>query len=362
MGQPARHLSATLNAGLATRQFQRSFGPMGVQPVRGVDLNLDEFDLSAATDVSANFIKLEAGADISSEFWHSIEDGLDSPFDEESKHLLRCIFHPNLSDRLTEGDHFIPPETSSTYVQRLRGLVEAEEDVRRRRRDHFCSKAFHADSPGSLFPSSWMSSVEILRSKEVTKQAPTRHPWPHWKAQAHALEQVLENAAPIFDRSTEDGARFRIYRIGSLEVRTIREHGSMEAVGAVFSSQAPASRLRVQESAKNEERLVKATEYVERCGKDHRCFIVFETEAGNSIVVEESTQISDSKCVDNPLNLADRISLAKVTRATNCITARLTVGEITTCETDAYARVTGESCGLRFRVNGCNALAADALP
>merc|ERR1711972_753256 len=46
--QPARHLSATLSAGLATRQFQRSFGPMGVQPARvSAGVGLDKFALSA---------------------------------------------------------------------------------------------------------------------------------------------------------------------------------------------------------------------------------------------------------------------------------------------------------------------------
>merc|ERR1719266_2335775 len=47
--QPARHLSATLSAGLATRQFQRSFGPVGVQPARvSAGVGLDKFALAGA--------------------------------------------------------------------------------------------------------------------------------------------------------------------------------------------------------------------------------------------------------------------------------------------------------------------------
>merc|ERR1712008_53976 len=332
---------------------------MGIQPARvsagqarGVDLNLDEFDLSAPTNVSADsFIKLEAGVDISCEFWSSIGDGMDSPFDEESKTLLRRVFHPTLSDREIEGDRFIPPDTSSTYVQRLRASVEEEQGVRRQRRDHFCSRAFQMDSPGPLFPLTWVSSVEILRNETKAKHAPALDPLPDRKAHAHAFEQALESMVPVFDRSTEDGTYFRIYRIGSIEVRTTQNQGGVEAIVAVFSSQASTSRVRPQETAKNQERLMKVTEYVERCGKDHRCFVVFETESGNSIVIEESPKEGTARRTDHPQNLTDRTSLAKVTRATNCTMARLSVGEITTCETDSYAWATGESRAFRFRIN-----------
>jgi hypothetical protein len=317
-----------------------------------VDLNLDEFDLSAPTNISADsFIKLEAGADISSEFWSSIGDGLDSPFDEESKGLLRHVFHPTLSDREMEGDRFIPPDPSSAYVQRLRGLVEEEQGVRRQRRDHFCSKAFHMDSPGPLFPSTWVPSVEILHNEAKAKHAPALHPRPDWQAQAHAFEQALESVVPVFDRSTEDGTCFRIYRIGSIEVRTTQEQEGVEAIGAVFSTQASTSRVRPQDASKDKERLKKVTEYVERYGKDHRCFIVIETDSGNSIVIEDSPKEGTARRIDHPQNLADRTSLAKVTRAAECRMARLSVGEIPTCETDVYAWATGESRDLRFRVS-----------
>ena len=43
--------------------------------------------------------------------------------------------------------------------------------------------------------------------------------------------KVLPVAAPEFNKATEDGVVFRIYRIGSLEVRTIQEPGSSEPLG-----------------------------------------------------------------------------------------------------------------------------------
>merc|ERR1719471_1158346 len=128
--QPARHLSATLSAGLATRQFQRSFGPMGVQPARvaGVDLNLNEFNLSAPTDLERSDIvaKLDEGVDISEAFWMNIEGNSSSMFNEDDRLLLSQVFNPALSDRRNEGDRFVPPDTNREYVQRLRALVQEE--------------------------------------------------------------------------------------------------------------------------------------------------------------------------------------------------------------------------------------------
>merc|ERR1719210_570115 len=163
--QPARHLSATLSAGLATRQFQRSFGPMGVQPARvsGVDLNLDEFNLSAPSEIARSDIiaKLDEGVDISGAFWMNLEDDMTSMFNEEDRLLLNQVFNPALSDRRTEGDRFVPPDTSREYVQRLRALVQEETAMQEQRVDHFFSKAFEPDSAGPLFPLTWTSNMEI---------------------------------------------------------------------------------------------------------------------------------------------------------------------------------------------------------
>merc|ERR1719210_2151336 len=153
--QPARHLSATLSAGLATRQFQRSFGPMGVQPARvsGVDLNLDEFNLSAPTEVARSDIiaRLDEGADISAAFWMNLEDDVPSMFTEEDRLLLKQVFNPALSDRQDEGDRFIPPDASREYVQRLRSLVLEEQSVQEQRMDLFFNKTFDSENAGPMF-------------------------------------------------------------------------------------------------------------------------------------------------------------------------------------------------------------------
>merc|ERR1719464_2372288 len=188
--QPARHLSATLSAGLATRQFQRSFGPMGVQPARvqGVDLNLDEFNLSAATQVTrqeASF-KVAAGVDITGAFWSSLDDNSSSVFSCDNKALLRAVFNPRLSDRRDEGDRFVPPDTSFAYIQGLRTLLQEEESVRQQRERNFCSSSFDMETPGLLYPSSWRSSVEISRQETAGKHANcVRYARPDYKSQAH---------------------------------------------------------------------------------------------------------------------------------------------------------------------------------
>mmetsp|Transcript_35687 Transcript_35687/g.81086 ORF Transcript_35687/g.81086 Transcript_35687/m.81086 type:complete len:281 (-) Transcript_35687:113-955(-) len=237
--QPARHLSATLSAGLATRQFQRSFGPMGVQPARvaGVDLNLDEFNLSAPTDLERMdiMVQLDAGADFSKAFWSNVDGELPSQFSEEDKTLLKRVFSPVLSDRRQEGDLFVPPDTSFAYVQKLRSLVKEEEAMVQRRKEHFCSKEFSAEEPGALFPASWASTVKLLCEDKKDVELQVR---PDYKAQAQFLETTLKAVAPIFDKTAEDGARFRIYKFGSLDVRTIQEQSGEEALGAVFSVRA----------------------------------------------------------------------------------------------------------------------------
>mmetsp|Transcript_71949 Transcript_71949/g.232792 ORF Transcript_71949/g.232792 Transcript_71949/m.232792 type:complete len:363 (-) Transcript_71949:158-1246(-) len=349
--QPARHLSATLSAGLATRQFQRSFGPMGVQPARvaGVDLNLDEFNLSAPTQLEReNFcVQLEDGADISGAFWQNLRNDAPSMFSEEDKRLLRRIFNPRLSDRSEEGDVFIPPETSSAYVQKLRCLVNEEETLMQQRKDHFFSKAFNQEQPGSLFPSSWMSSVEISRQETTTKPGSTWHARPDLKAQAHMFEQALESAVPVFEKSTEDGTQFRIYRFGSLEVRTTQDEG-FETIGAVFSRTSMDAPQK-QHDVKENEKIVKATEYVERSGKGHRCYVVLETEHKNSIVAEEIANGTVEQQA-NPKDLEDRISLAKVLRTMECSGSKLTFKDITNFQGDMYGLVTGKVAETGFRM------------
>merc|ERR1719210_2574997 len=350
--QPARHLSATLSAGLATRQFQRSFGPMGVQPARvsGVDLNLDELNLSAPTEVARSDIiaRLGEGADISAAFWMNLEDDVPSMFTEEDRLLLRQVFNPTLSDRQDEGDRFIPPDTSRDYVQRLRALVQEELSVTEQRMDLFFNKTFNSENAGPLFPMSWTSHVEISRDETAGKQCGQLHPRPDF-AQAHLLEDALESAAPIFEKVTEDGSRWSIYRIGSLEVRTITEPESEPVIGAVFSVHGTTEASKP--AANEQERLVKATEYVEGQGLDFHVYVTFETENKHILVVEEAAD-GALKWEVNPVDLDDRVSLAKVLRTSDCSGTNMTLAHAQKCEKDVYKMMTGDSVASVLRVAG----------
>jgi len=155
--------------------------------------------------------------------------------------LLRRVFNPVLSDRRSEGQAFLPPQTSFEYMQILRSLVEEEESTQQRRRTHFMSKDFSATAPGQLFPLSWTSEVEVMKRKGEVNPflAPTKKPC-DIAPLAPVLEYGLKAVAPKFKKVTEDGVAYRIYRLGKKEVRTIQqEEARREEIAAVFELEAP---------------------------------------------------------------------------------------------------------------------------
>mmetsp|Transcript_68879 Transcript_68879/g.202212 ORF Transcript_68879/g.202212 Transcript_68879/m.202212 type:complete len:138 (-) Transcript_68879:42-455(-) len=121
--------------------------------------------------------------------------------------------------------------------------------------------------------------------------------------------------------------RFRIYRAGSLEVRTTEAHDGEEAVVAAFSviSTAQAALQAAEGTVADGERIVKVTEYVETTatGACHT-YVVLETVAGGAVAAE----LLDGNNVfrENPADLDDRNSLAKVLRSAAC--ASCTVGDV----------------------------------
>lgn len=258
--------------------------------------------------------------------------------------MLREIFNPKLSDRRSEGERFVPPDRSYAYVTDLRNLIEEEAEIKQQRKDHFCSESFVIGVAGPLFPYSWNASLGGT-------QLPTDrlHVLPGYKAQ-HLVENVLAGVVPIFDKSTEDGSRYRIYHLDCLEVRTMCEHGSREVIGAVFSRRpvpVAASSSHISEN----ERVIKVTEYVEYISdaqfvettdaKAHaslpvlcpngtqqqalqrlaatlsppcRFYVVLETEKGNLILTEKLKDGSVT-WTENPRDLEIRNSKAKVMRS-----------------------------------------------
>jgi len=322
--------------GLQHRVPRSTFFPTekAVRIPQGVDLSLNQFELSSPERTTEAIGFSQQDIPIGSAFWSSLANGSTSDLTGEDKALYGKVFNPHLSDRREEGDRFTPPGSSCSYAARLWELLRAEEEVRRRRREHFCSARFAAEDAGPLFPSSWTESVEVEGQAPAGARSSFLQPRPDYKDASLLLGRMLRSAAPLFDKTAEDGCRFRIYRFGSIEARTMQGHEGEEEVVAVFSARPPTELAaagvwtRVVDES---EKVVRATEYVERAVRRQtaeeqgscqrplyrRYYVVFETEQGNKIVTE---QLSDGIVTfeENPEDLEDRSSLAKVFRSVGC--------------------------------------------
>jgi len=300
---------------------------------QGVDLNLDSFNLSELKHAShempegsweGEFQSLDYCANMGCDFWAILDHG--KGLSKGHQNLLEAIFNPHLSDRRAEGDRFVPPNPSPEYMQKLRKLVKNEELLQQKRRDHFCSKAFATGDPSDLFPTSWTSTF-AMSNGEVPVKVSERHAPERllqhrldYEAEAHTLKDSLKSIVPAFDKSTEVATRYRIYRLGSVEVRTVQEQLFDEEVVAVFSvrTQKQASVVGKKHELVDElQKVAKATEYVQAAGASCTYFVVLDTESGQSILTE---MFEDGRAAweESPEGLEDRISLAKVLRATDC--------------------------------------------
>lgn len=191
------------------------------------------------------------------------------------------------------------------------------------------------ESPGELFPSSWISGHEITRHKKGAQlrdleagslQPGMLVPRYDYRSQATAFKHMLKISTPIFDKTVEDGTRFRIYRSGTIEVRTLQAYNEEEeTIQGVFAIQAPNNKDAGSEGTKrrvrDQEKLVKVTLFVERDPLDtsslsqkfmpsRRYYVVAQTDAHNTIVTEK---LHDGTIIlqENPAELQDRNSLAK---------------------------------------------------
>jgi len=328
---------------------------VGADPnLQGVDLRLDRFDLSVAKRVTSEARTGSWGAKpldecraLGDAFWSNL-DGDSKVFKEEDLSLLKTIFNSRMSDRRCEGDLFVPPDASYANVARLQSLLKEEEMVQKQRREHFLSADFIMDSPGPLFPLVWTPSIEAVRTPEGRSQPSKLHARPDYTGESAALlEQVLQTSVPTFDKTTEEGLRFRIYRLGSLEVRSLQEMGGCESVGAVFSMKSHT----VEESQHcvvDKEKIAKSTEYVERClsgseaSRKWHYFVVLETTGGDKIVTEclcDGTVTWD----EDPAYLEDRLSLSKVVNSVTQSTG-VTVGDMKAFRATATTQNTTAAC------------------
>merc|ERR1712060_567190 len=109
---------------LAPSVFPQAFraAPGALRTARGVDLNLDQFDLSQAMKAESNE---SCDVPLGNEFWSALDtkSGLEGEYME----LFHAIYNPSLSDRRDEGDRFTPPNMSMSYLEKLRNLVKEEE-------------------------------------------------------------------------------------------------------------------------------------------------------------------------------------------------------------------------------------------
>jgi len=288
---------------------------------QGVDLSLEQFNLSAPIMAGGEVQAQDPNLKIGSSFWSTLAPGSRTGLAEEEKGLLREVFNPHLSDRREDGDAFQPPPTGSTYLQKLKELVEAEHDIKMKRKDHFLSTNFAEDDAGPLFPASWTSTFQGQATPGNAQGGMLQARY-DYRAETAAIAGALRTTAPAFDRTAEDGTRYRIYRFGSLEVRTMQEHDGQEEIGAVFSVRSSMTSWggKWNQSAHDSERIIKATEYVEAAldGKGgYRSYVVLETQEGHSIVTEK---LPDGMATwqENPKDLEDRGSLAKVVRTVEC--------------------------------------------
>jgi hypothetical protein len=325
--------------GLRMRDFARS-GDMRVRGtttglpgrrLQGVDLRLDQFDLSAPKKVILearpgswcdSAMSLNACAPVADSFWSGFS-ATSKAFREDDAKLLRAVFNEQISDRRDEGDLFVPPDNSHAYVNKLRSLVIEESNILQRRKNHFASKEFAMDAPGPLFPRSWSLLSE---TSKLSERAPTGSLHVREDMKGPELNQACQAAPPVFERKTEDGLVFRIYRIGSIEVRTTQENDSKEYVEVVFSIREPQGLSLASKTIKDSETITKVMEFVENLqGGDlgaasypkAHYYIVLETETGGKVVTE-LTESGKLKWQENPEDLMDRNSLARVVRTAMC--------------------------------------------
>jgi len=292
---------------------------------QGVDLNLDKFNLSVpmeggiwAGDLQASSASLAIGA----AFWSELETG--SLLKDEDRRLLLDVFHPHLSDRRGDGDEFVPPPTNGPHMAKLKQLVKAERVTRQRRRQHFFSEAFHMDKADPLFPSTWAATVELA-------DGPAEHltPRPEYLAEQGLLAEFVKTLAPVFDRCTEDAARFRMYRFGALEVRSVQEFGGEEEIGAVFSISPEGAAEARACAAQDDDIVEKVSEYIEHSADAPCCrpYVVMETRRGDIIVTERSGS-GPATWAENPAGMDRRNALARLLRQRSAMACPMTVKEL----------------------------------
>eukprot|EP00930_Biecheleria_cincta_P056655 TRINITY_DN42726_c0_g1_i1.p1 TRINITY_DN42726_c0_g1~~TRINITY_DN42726_c0_g1_i1.p1 ORF type:complete len:523 (-),score=104.21 TRINITY_DN42726_c0_g1_i1:108-1532(-) len=299
---------------------------------QGVDLNLDKFSLTSPERMngtlppcSADLDAIEGRVGLGRAFIESLQQGSYPGLKQEHQDLLKSIFNPSMCDRFQEGKSFVPPDPNYEYVVKVRSLVKDESSILAARKTLFFDKTFVEEYPGPDFPSAWTARFQIEKEGHKPKsdvayrlvEVEADHAF-----QKFLIEDIIPAATPEFDKSTEDGVAFRIYRIGSLEIRTTQERNGLETVGKVFSRRAPSLQHSSGDRPRavhDEEQIVKSKVYVEALESDKpepgkplgHFYCVLETSTSNTIVTERLANGTIGWAVNSD-NLEDRNNLAKL--------------------------------------------------
>jgi len=316
------------------QRFQ--LGQRGEMP-QGVDLNLDKFNLSTEERFAGRLPPCSADAGslphrtaLGKAFLQSLQEKSWPGVKAADEKLLLNVFAVPQCDRVEEGDAFIPPDPNMEYVTRVRHIVGEEESMRTRRRMRFADKSFSVSNPGPEFPRSWTSGFQLELDGKVPVSAPTKFGLSKIEIddsmRKNLLEDVLPSAASEFEKTAEDGAIYRIYKIGSVEVRTIQETDGPETICVVFSSGAASWEAN---SAKPDDRIEKEklskckmyVEAVEHEASNGRVgcnfYLVLETH-GKTTLMTELPRGGEVSWLQNPRSLEDRNSLAKLLFQADC--------------------------------------------
>eukprot|EP00434_Breviolum_minutum_P009356 symbB.v1.2.008245.t1/scaffold515.1/size193321/7 len=343
-GQAGMQLGQSGRPMFMPQRFQIGQQAQVPQMPQGVDLNLDKFNLSRIEKFAGTMPaaagtngSLEAKVTLSKAFLKGLRDRKYPGLKAEYEEMLLKVYDSPVCDRREEGHAFVPPDPSMEYTSKLRSLVNEEKLLFERRQRHFLDKDFQVGNAGPEFPRSWTSRIKVERDgtkTDVTNKKMGLEKVNFDETFATVLvHDILPTAAPEFKKQTEDGSTFRIYQIGSLEVRSTQVKFAQEKVGAIFSSRAPAWQLKCASNAPQDDLLQECKVFIEAAdghmpsGKQpHHFYLVFKTVKENIIVVEQLADGSRSVAV-NPRNLEDRNSLAKQLFTADC-SAGVTTGAL----------------------------------
>lgn len=315
---------------------------------QGVDLNLDKFDLSKpdrfGSTCSGAPGSLETKVTLGRAFLQSLRARKYDELKPEHQEVLLKVFQSPQCDRTQEGDAFIVPDPNMEYTSKLRSHIHEENSLLERRKLHFCDKAFKVGNAGHDFPRSWTSRFQIEKDglapkTEASNKTGLVKVEIDKAYSASLVRDVLPTAAPEFQEKTEDGTCFRIYKIGSLEIRTTQERFAEEQIGVVYSSRAPTWNLAATSQELSErEKVVECKVFLEAAEGDvvgkqpHHLYMVCIT-ANKNVIVTEKLANGSTIFLVNPKSLEDRNSLAKQLFKSDCV-EQATVKDVKTQQTN----------------------------